>query len=151
MRNIRKLFLSFILLLTPFIVWAGGLSCNWGEVLVNNLETGKSYDLGQYAAAPFTLTNNFDDEVPLNLKVLSPLEKELKPGYEALPDPSWVKLSKEEIKIPGLGKGTINITLTVPADSQYAGKKYQFWIWTYTSGKAMGVGLKSRILVTIRK
>lgn len=131
---------------------AGGLSSNWGEIIFDNLETGKTYELNQYAAGiPFTIANNFENDVSLKLEVLKPEAKELKPGYEPIPDITWVKLEKEQIKIAALKKEIVNVKVSVPDDKKYAGKKYHFWIWTYTSGQAMGVGLKSRILISTAK
>jgi hypothetical protein len=147
-----KLLYAFLisLVIAATVYAAGGLSSNWGEIVIEKLETGKSYDLNKYAGAPFTIVNNFDSDVNLQLKVLQPQPNELKPGYEAIPDVSWVKLEKEEINIGGLKKEVVNVKLTIPNDKKYAGKKYHVWIWTYTSGQAMGVGLKSRILFAIR-
>ena len=145
-------FLLGILLTMPLAVFAaGGLSSNWGEIVVENLETGKSYDLNKYSGAPFTIANNFEDSMNLKLQVLKPQPNEIKPGYEAIPDISWVTLEKNELNVGGLKKEVVNVKLTIPDDQKYTGKKYHVWIWTYTSGQAMGVGLKSRILFTIKK
>ena len=147
-----KLLYTFLLTLvfaaTAYTV--GGLSSNWGEIVVENLETGKSYDLNKYSGSPFTIVNNFKSDVDLQLKVLKPEPNEIKPGYEAIPDITWVKLEKAEIKVGASKKEVVNVKLTIPDEQQYAGKKYHVWIWTYTSGQAMGVGLKSRILFSVK-
>ena len=141
------LFLFFVFLTSNS--YAGGLSSNWGEVVIDNLEPGKTYELNKISGAPFTITNNFDNQVTLKLEVLKPQNKELKSGYEPLPDVTWVKLDKQEITIERTKNAIIDLKVTVPNDPQYRGKKYHFWVWSYTSGQAMGVGLKSRILITI--
>ncbi len=37
------------------------------------------------------------------------------------------------------------------APEKYLGKKYQVFIWSHTVGRAIGVGLKSKLLLTIGK
>ncbi|MFH2138359.1 MAG: hypothetical protein ABII88_07595 [Candidatus Omnitrophota bacterium] len=140
--------LLIIFLLAPVTVYAGGLSSNWGEVIVNNLEPGNTYDLNEIAGSTFKITNNFDKEITIKLEVLRPIEEELKPGYEPIENTSWVQI-EEEAKINAGEYKVIPIKISIPDDSKYLGKKYHFWVWTYTSGQAVGVGLKSRILISI--
>jgi len=117
-------------------------------VIIDNLEPGKSYNLNELASSPFKLVNNFEDAVVLNLQVLPPKEEELKPGYKPLEDVSWVDVQKE-VKISPQGQEIVPVQLSIPDDAEYLGKKYQLWIWSYTTGKAIGVGLKSRIMISI--
>ena len=127
---------------------AGGLSSNWGEVVVNNVEPGKSYDLNKEAGTFFTLKNNFDSDTVLKLQVLEPQDSELKPGYEPIPDVSWISVPKE-VKIGAMQEKTVPIQLRLPADAQLKGRKFHVWVWSYTFGQAVGVGLKSRILINV--
>ena len=120
-KTLFGLLLSFACAFTAHA--AGGLSSNWGEIVVENLEIGKSYDLNKYAGSPFTIVNNFESGVDLKLKVLLPQAQELKPGYEPIPDISWVKLEKEELKVGALKKEVVNVKLTIPKDKRYSGKK----------------------------
>jgi len=137
-----------IVFLFPTMLLAGGLSSNWGEVHVDNLEPGKNYDLNDFLNTRFKITNNFDSEVQLKIEILIPRPEELKPGYGAIEDVSWAKV-QENIYLAAGQTEIVPVQLKIPAGTQYFGKKYQFWIWTHTSGQAVGVGLKSRIMFSI--
>jgi hypothetical protein len=147
----KKLLIYALLCLCPLPAYAaGGLSTDWGEVIVEGLQVGKTYDLNQAAPSPFKISNKFEGEVTLKIKILLPEKSELKPGYEPITDPAWIIPEKEEITIPAFGQGTVNLKISIPDDRKYTGKKFQFWIWSYTVGKSVGVGLKSRILISIK-
>lgn len=151
MKTYRLLILAMYFLLGPVSLFAGGLSTDWGEVVIDGLEPGKAYNINELARTPFQIDNNSDDEITIKVKILTPAKEELKPGYEPLTDTSWVAVEKDEIIIQPFKKGIINLKLTIPDEKKYQGKKYQFWAWSYTIGKAVGVGLKSRILIEIEK
>ena len=147
----RSILLLSISAIIVFNVFAGGLSSNWGEVVIANLESGKSCYLNEIAGAPFAVTNNFQDTVPLIAEIVLPQKSELKKGYEILPSVDWVKINEPQFEVGGSKTKVIDLIVTIPSEGKYAGKKYQFWVWTHTAGKAVGVGLKSRILINIRK
>jgi len=136
--------------LIPMTAFAGGLSSNWGEVVVDNLEPGKEYNLNGILNTSFKITNNFDEAVTLEISALIPEEAELKAGYIPIKDVSWVKVASAVI-IPAREQKIIPISITIPSGNDFNGKKYQFWIWTRTAGQAVGVGLKSRILFSTIK
>lgn len=138
----------FAVVATP--VYAGGISSNWGEVKVENLQLGEKYDLNALAYSPFKITNNFDAEISLRLDVLEPKTDELKPGYLAVEDVSWITV-KQEVKVKPHEQAVIPIQISIPKDKKYQGGKYQFWVWSRTMGKAVGVGLKSRIMISIKE
>jgi len=145
----KRIFLTAIIIfLFPGMLLAGGLSSNWGEVIIANLEPGKNYDLNDFLNTRFKITNNFDSNVNLKIEILIPQPEELKPGYEAIEDVSWVKV-QENISLEAGRTEIVPIQLKIPEGLKYFGKKYQFWIWSHTSGQAVGVGLKSRIMFSM--
>lgn len=151
MLRFKTIFIALIVILNLSIIpktFAGGLSSNWGEVHIDNLETGKTYDLNTFLNTTFKMMNNFEQEIILNISIIKPEAVELKPGYIAIEDTSWVQV-KNEVSIPAQSQEVIPIQITIPESAEYRGKKYQFWIWTRTAGQAVGVGLKSRILISI--
>lgn len=137
-----------IILVFPSSVFAGGLSSNWGEVVIENIEPGKLYDLNTFLSTSFKITNNFEEKITLKLQVLIPGEKELKTGYQAIEDVSWVKV-KENVTINTKETAVVPIQIHIPDDIKYLGKKYQLWVWSHTSGQTIGVGLKSRIMFSV--
>jgi hypothetical protein len=146
LRNIILVIAGFLLI--PRLAFCGGLSSNWGEVFIDNLEPGKEYNLNEFLNTSFKITNNFDEPVSLEISPLIPEEKELKPGYIPINDVFWVDVPPEVI-IQAHEQQTIPVRLTIPIGEQYRGRKYQFWIWSRTAGQAVGVGLRSRILFSI--
>lgn len=145
----NRLILSIVIVfLFPAIVFAGGLSSNWGEVIIDNIQPGKTYELNNFLNTRFKITNNFDSNVNLKIEILIPQPEELKPGYEAIEDVSWVK-AQENVSLEAGRTEIVPVQLKIPEGVKYIGKKYQFWIWSHTSGQTVGVGLKSRIMFSV--
>lgn len=149
---IKKVVLVLIawVFFVPGVCFAAGLASNWGEVIIDNLEPGKEYRLNSFLNTAFTITNNFDEAVTLEISPLIPVGKELKPGYAPILDVSWVGIAPE-IVIPAHEQQIVPVTIILPTGPEMYGKKFQFWIWTRTAGQAVGVGLKSRILFSTVK
>lgn len=132
--------------------YAAGLTTDFSEVLLENLEPGKNYSTNDIADLPLSIVNTGREPVDLKMELLFPQAEELKPGFEPLPDLSWIKLVRPEFTNinPGMAAST-DVLIFIPADAKYEGKKYQVFIWSHTIGKAIGVGLKSKLLFTVRK
>lgn len=140
-----------IIFLFAQTAFAGGLSTGFGEVLVENLPLGKAYSMGKEAKLPLIITNTSNNKVSLKIEVLLPQESELKRGFEPIPDINWIELSQKEFVIGPAQSAKTDVIISIPGDEQYLGKKYQVWIWSHTVGRAIGVGLKSKLLFTIKQ
>jgi hypothetical protein len=132
---------------------AGGLSTPLGEVVIENLQVGKSYDLKALANLNLVVTNTSEFAVDLKMEILRPDDGELKLGALPIPDIAWAKVSDNSFTLPPGDKATSNIMLSIPDDDQYLGKKYQVMVWSHTVGESgggmfMAYGLKSRIIFT---
>lgn len=46
---------------------------------------------------------------------------------------------------------TTDVLIAIPGDDIYKGRRYQVFIWSHTVGTKIGVGLKSKLLFTIKK
>ena len=99
--------------------------------------------------APFTVTNTGDTEVQLTLELLLPEPSELKEGYEPLPDRSWVTIRTDSFTLAPQGIATTDLTIAIPDEPAWRGKRFQCYLWAHTVGTGLGVGLKSRILLSI--
>ncbi|MFH1258507.1 MAG: hypothetical protein ABII74_01610 [Elusimicrobiota bacterium] len=134
--------------------FAGKIGTNFAEVKVEGLQIGQTQSLKQIANMPFNVISMADEPVDLKLWAEMPKLEELKPGYEALPNPDWVKLEKETLKLLTRETGTSDIYITIPKEKRYLGKKYQVYIVVETvppKGKGFivfGVSLKGRLLIT---
>jgi len=151
--QLSAIFLAFLALVAYDGVEAGGLSTQLGEVVIENLQIGQTYNLKHLANLSLIVTNTSDYSVNLRMDILLPDSSELRKGAEPVPDTSWLKLSQNLFKLGPNEKATSDIIISIPGDDQYLGKKYQVTIWSHTlGGKGTGMflafGLKSRIIFT---
>jgi hypothetical protein len=145
--------LSLLTLLASGVAEAGGLSTQLGEVVIENLQIGQSYDLKQLANLSLIVTNTSNYGVNLKMDVLQPDSSELRIGAQQIPDTSWVNLSQDFFELGPGEQANSKITLSIPGDDKYLGKKYQVNIWSHTLGGEQGgmflaYGLKTRIIFT---
>ncbi len=148
------LFLSFLAPAAVDGAEAGGLRTQLGEVVIENLQIGQTYNLKELANLRLIVTNTSDYSVDLRMDILLPDSSELRKGAEPLPDTTWVSLSQNLFKLGPDEEAISDIIISIPEDDQYLGKKYQVAIWSRTlGGKGAGMflafGLKSRIIFTI--
>lgn len=145
---------AVIALAIPFeATVAGGLRTQLGEVVIENLQVGQTYNLKDLANLSLIVTNTSDFSLDLKMEVLVPSEGELKLEARAIPDVSWVELSQDLHTVePGL-QAISDILISIPDDDQYMGKTFQVIIWSHSlarpgSGMSLAYGLKSRIIFT---
>lgn len=133
----------------PRSLKAGGLSTQLGEVVVTNLQIGQTYNLMELANLRMSVTNTGADVVNLKMDVLQPEIRELRQGAAIIPDASWVTLSQDSFTVGSMQPAFSDISISIPDETQYLGKKFQVIIWSHTVGDGstfMEVGLKSRII-----
>ena len=150
-----KVFCSSMLLLLICItsVSAGGLRTQLGEVVVENLQIGQTYNLADLANLSLRVTNTSDYRVKLRMDVLAPDEVELRHQAQPIPDLSWIALSCDTFYLEAGEEAVSDIMISIPDEEQYLGKRYQFMIWSHTvpsteGGMFLATGLKSRIIFT---
>lgn len=151
--SIKIVLILVVTLGTSCPLKAGGLSTQLGEVVIENLQVGQSYNLKQLADLSLIVTNKSEFPVDLRMDVVRPSTSELRQGAAAIPDTSWVKLSKTLFTVETYQNAVSDITISIPDDDRFLGKKYQVMIWSHTlGGKGGGMflayGLKSRIIFT---
>jgi hypothetical protein len=158
MKNERKNPVRFIvkgaIISSAIVLWtfldadlsfAAGISTRFGDVTVTNLRVGNRYSMREVARLPLVIENKSNKTIDLRIDVLAPADNELKPGYEPIPDISWIQLEKRELKIgPGM-YGQTDVFIDIPDNSEFEDQKYQVYIWSHTVGGAIGLGLKSRL------
>jgi hypothetical protein len=154
LNRIYAVFFSVLMLAASSSVQAGGLSTQLGEVVIENLQIGQTYNLKQLANLSLIVTNTSDYGVDLRMDVLVPDSGELKNGAEPIPDTSWVDLSQSLFKLGSEEKAISEIMLSIPDDDRHLGRRYQVTIWSHTLGGSGGgmllaYGLKSRLIFTV--
>ncbi len=133
---------------------AGGLRTQLGEVVIENLQVGQTYNLKDLANLSLIVTNTSDFTLDLKMDVLVPSDGELKLEAQAIPEASWVELSQDFYTVEPGAQAVSDILISIPDDEQYLGKTYQVVIWSHSlarpgSGMTLAYGLKSRIIFTI--
>jgi len=130
-------------------VYAGGLRTPFGKVTLKNIPPGDTYSMRSDAKFPMVIENTSDRKVQLQLDILAPEEEEVQEGYEPIPDVNWIKLEKDSFSLTAGKKAETDVTISVPDDSKYHGRKFHVFIWSHTIGESIGVGLKSKLLFSV--
>jgi hypothetical protein len=111
---------------------AGGLGMNYTKVSVGNLPIGNTISMTQLANAPLIITSNYDVPVFANISVTPPMKDF--PGYEPLPDLSWVTVDAVGVTLPAHGNLKVDVKVSLPNDEKLLGKKYRVGIKVFTPG-----------------
>ena len=136
---------------------ASTLSTNFAEVYVDNLKIGGAYNLSETARYPMWVSYSGDVPVDLRFESVAPGSAELKSGYEPVPDASWITISRKSVSLLPDETVTADVTITVPNDEKYLGKKYQAYVLITSvppkennaAGMAFSLALKGRVLFTV--
>lgn len=135
-----------------------GIATRFSDVVMGNLQPGGVYNLRELKNVPFVVMNTGEEEVEILIEVYMPKPNEdldLKKGYEHLPDPGWLKIIPERVRIPSKGTSVSDIILSIPDDKSLIGKNYQVSIWSHNitpagaAGFMIGVGVISRLRFSI--
>jgi hypothetical protein len=142
-----------LFLIYPVLTFAGaGLSTHWGEVAIYNIGIGQTYSVEKSSNMTFDLVNTGDAETDIQVDVILP-SGEPKEGYEPLPSTSWITLDQNKFHLKPGETAKTDVKISIPDNKKYLGKKYQVHLFAYTVEKQgfMGVGLKSRLLLSLEK
>ncbi|MBN1503483.1 MAG: hypothetical protein JW952_00300 [Candidatus Eisenbacteria bacterium] len=140
-----------ILLFSPGL-FAGGLSTNLGEVLIQNLGTGESYCLKNLANVTLSVVNRGEDTVSVRATPEVPDTVELRHSAEPIPSAAWIRIETDSMVLAPGQMGVSDVCIDVPPDSTLRGRKFQVMLWSRTlprPGDFIACGLKSRVLFTI--
>ena len=152
--SIHSRFIAAVVVLTVMPcsnLWAKGLSTGFSEVTMEELEIGRDYSTKEVAGLPLVVVNTGEEPIDLKVELLMPDASELKEGYEPIPDLGWVSLGQTEFSaIQPKEAAETDVLISIPSNDVYRGRKYQVYIWSHTTGTAIGVGLKSKLLFTIK-
>jgi len=129
----------------------------FADVIMEYVQPTKVYNLRTMRNLPYRVVNKSDGPVDLSIQVEIPPKEQLKPGYEAIPDPSWVKLSPNHLKLAAGEEGLADVILQVPEGAQYTGHHYQAHIICQTADAppgeqtalAFGITLASRLRFSV--
>jgi len=153
---VRNFLSLLIVLLTAEQVLLGlGLSTKFNNIMIENLKIGHEYNLTGLAAYPVKVKNTGEQQAIIRMEPVYPSENSLKSGFEVIPSTDWIKLSIKKAEVMPGEYMESDLTIDIPEEDKYLGKKYQVNIWSYisdTAGKNMlGVtpGIEGSLLFTI--
>lgn len=128
-----------------------GLHSEFGEVHVERLAIGKTYSLTRLAATPLVLRNTSSKTLSVQLDVVTPAHHELRPGAEALADPSWVRLERRRVELAPRTTFRTDVRVSVPYDPDLAGKTFQVDLVSRVveKGKLESPGQHHRLVFTV--
>lgn len=155
----QKIIKSFYLILaiiviTSTAVYAGGLSTTFVEVKLKDVKPGKTYSIKEVKGKALIIKNTTEDmTVDIGIEPEKPVEYNLVPGYEAIPDLAWVTIETDHFKDIGPGeKAETDVFISIPKGKEHEGKKYQVYLYSHTEGQAtFRTGLMSRLLIDMRE
>ena len=93
-----------------------------GKVYVDNLYPGAR---GEF---PITVYNQNDYETTFVVKARGPDYTAEDEGYDALPYLEWVTVTPSRVIISASDKDEVLITVAMPEDADYSGKKSEVWV-----------------------
>lgn len=118
--------------------------------MLENIPIGAEYSMRKDAKFPLVIENNSDSVVELKIEVLSPQADEVQKGYEPIPDIGWVRLEKDLFLIAPNGNAETDVVIRVPDREEYCGRKFHVFISSWTVGRSLGLGIKSKLLFGVK-
>lgn len=123
-----------------------GLSSSFGNVTLQNLKPGTAYPLKKLKGHGYSLTNLSEVAVDLVMNVVPPLKGSLKPYYEAIRDPKWVKVSPNRVHLEPGAAGEGEVTIRVSKEEVWKDRNFQCALYAHTlQGSFINVGIYDKI------
>jgi hypothetical protein len=148
--------LAVTMLFSAFnMLFAAGLSTNYSDVYLDNLKIGGAYNLSKTVNLPMWVMQKGGGKVDVVIETTIPGSIDLKQGYESIPDKSWITYSKTNLSLLSGEGGNVDVTITIPNDKKYMGKKYMAHVFITglpskgEGGVSIALGIKGKIYMTI--
>ncbi len=133
----------------------GGVRTDFGDVQIDNLGIGRSYNLRDLAGTPMKVTNTGSNTINLLMSVeiptdamITPNRKEL--GFKPIPSPDWVTLNQSQFVVPAGESAYTDVIIKIPDDPSLYGKKFQASIYSRTTDSDfLNVGVWSHLQLII--
>ncbi|MBV9080045.1 MAG: hypothetical protein JO102_02880, partial [Elusimicrobia bacterium] len=116
-----------------------GIRTEFGDVQIDNLGIGRTYNLRDLAGTPLKVTNTGPDSVNLVMSVeipkpdtIAPQRREL--GFKPVPSLDWVSLGRSQFIVPPGDSAYTDVIIKIPDDPSLYGKKFQADIYSRTTG-----------------
>ncbi len=154
----RKILAALLVLaLSPFAE-AKGIAVRFVDIVMEGVTPGTSVNLRVYKNLPLVVINTDDEDMDVAVDVVLPDAKEMKEGYEPIPDPTWIKVIPDRYHLGPRASASSDVIITVPDDPKHIGKHYEAIIWSHSDNKNkhipgggvfLEVGMRSRVRMSI--
>ncbi len=154
----KIIFLILLLFIWAISLWSGSISTSFVEVLIQNLQPGKSHGLEKIAKYPYKLKNKSNKKIKVRVRAVYSGKRYLRKKFNHIPDINWVEINPEILEIEPGEEGVADIIINIPDKEQCYNKRYQVNILAETvnidkNRKAfrIGLALESFLLFTTLK
>lgn len=126
------------------------LGVQFPEIVMEKVELGQAYNLRQLKGIPYIVMNKSDMPLNVEVEVQVPQDKDLKEGYEAIPDPAWLRILPNKFHMEPGDVMPSDVILAVPADSAFSGRHFQAFLFARSKGAGMlQVGVKHMVRFSV--
>jgi hypothetical protein len=126
-----------------------GLSARFGDVILESAQPGRTYNLREAARVPFGVENRGDAQTEVVVEFEKPRKDRLAEGYEAIPDPTWMKAMPDRLTLGPKAVGFFDLLLTIPDDPALTGRHFQVTVKAKGGGGLFGVAVENRVRISI--
>lgn len=137
------IFSSAVVIIGTQKILGMGISTEFNNIFVENLQPGGVYNLTEVANLPLKVKNTGEEKVGIDIQPVFPQEGSMREGFEIIPSTEWLNLSKTKFEVSPGEYAVTDVIIAVPDDEKYLGKKFQVNIWSCVSGIGSGAGLLS--------
>ncbi len=155
----KKYFAFLFLMLSCSPLWGLGITLRFMDVTLEKIEPGDSFNLRVSRNLPLVVVNP-DKSGPgtdIMIESLIPNPQETKPGYEPIPDPTWLKIVPDRYHLGPQASASSDMIITIPNDPKLIGHHYEAILWAHTyvkdrlktTGVVFQAGMRARVRISI--
>lgn len=150
---------SFFVVSLACVAYPLGIAMRFVDITLENVEPGASFNLRVIRNLPMVVIN-LDGTQGTDVVVESvvPEAKEMKEGYEPIPDPTWIRVLPNRFHLGPKASASSDVVITIPNDPKLIGRHFEAILWAHTDPKASAnqgtsmliqAGLRSRLRMSI--
>ncbi|UCB42400.1 MAG: hypothetical protein JSV77_08020 [Dehalococcoidales bacterium] len=109
----------------------------------------RSVQLGESVKYAVTVSNNKDFPATFSMSANIPQPGNLTPGYEPIPDTTWITFSPQQGELAPYSDQKVTVTIAIPSAENWGGKSYECWLGaTFETMGMLQIKLDSRLLLS---